>query len=374
MKIGYLSLSNAESGGEWSGTTKNIFNKLNSRYEVITIDLSENFIWKIINFSERARYRISKNRGIIPNFVSKYYANQLVKKLKDIDLDCLVIPVGSTFLANLETNLPIIYLSDATYSLLNDYYYFNVPKREQKRGNMYELLSLKKSDAIIESSEWAKSSVVNDYSISEDKVHVIPFGANMPDLYKKYQSKTYTNVNILFIGVDYKRKGANKAIKVVNYLNEKRKGNFKLHLVGISDEYGEASEHIIFYGKLHKNDSNDFAKLVELFNTATLFLLPTIADATPIVFAEACQFSLPIISHRIGGLSTFVAEGINGHLLPLDSSPEQMGDKILDLVNDPKKLQGFSRQARIMYEEKFNWDSWLDSFDFVIKKYKGVTR
>lgn len=372
MKIGYLSLSNAEVGGEWSGTTKNILHKLSSRYEVITIDLSTDLIWKLINFSEKVRYRISKNRGIIPNYVSKYYAKQFEKKLNDINLDCLVIPVGSTFLANLKTSLPIFYLSDATYSLLNDYYYFNVPMKEQDRGNTYESLSLKKADAIIESSDWAKASVVKDYSISENKVFVVPFGANMPDLYEKDNSKTYDTINILFIGVDYKRKGADKAVKVVNYLNEKNVGKYKLHLVGISDEHNESSENIIFYGKLRKNEPDEFNKLVELFNMATLFLLPTIADATPIVFAEACQFALPIITHSTGGISTFVVEGKNGHLLPLNSSPEQMGKKILDLVGDPEKLQEFSRQARIMYEEKFNWDSWLDSFDNIIKSIEEL--
>lgn len=375
MKIGFLSLSDAEYGGEWSGTTKNIFLKLKNKYEIEKIDLSKNFVWKLINLLEKIRYRISKNRGILPMYISKYYARQFEKKIVLHKVDCLVVPVGSVFLSNLHTDLPIIYLSDATFSLLNNYYYFDVSKRQQYLGNLYESLSLEKARVIIESSEWAKLSVINDYSITEEKVNTISFGANLPDLYenRSIKEKLSTNINILFIGVDYERKGVKKAIEIVEYINSQNDGMCNLHLVGISDEYNEESEHVFFHGKLRKDVKIEFDKLIELFNSSTIFILPTVADATPIVFAEACQFGLPIISHNTGGISTFVKEGINGHLFSLQSTPVEVGEKILELLNDKEKLQRFSKQARIMYEEEFNWGSWLKSFDNIIRNMGDKT-
>ena len=53
---------------------------------------------------------------------------------------------------------------------------------------------------------------------------------------------------------------------------------------------------------LNKNRDEDAQLLEQLFFEADFFVLPTRADCSPIVMAEANAFGLPVISTYTGGL------------------------------------------------------------------------
>lgn len=137
------------------------------------------------------------------------------------ECDILFAPFCSEALYSLKTDKPIIYLSDATFSIMVDYYFKGLSKYAINQGNQVEQKAMDKATEIIVSSQWAANSVINDYHQDPSKVHVIEFGANIDDkdiIEKKFVYEGH--LHLLFLGVDWKRKGGQIAVDACKWLNE----------------------------------------------------------------------------------------------------------------------------------------------------------
>ncbi len=114
-------------------------------------------------------------------------------------------------------------------------------------------------------------------------------------------------------------------------------------------------------GFLDKNDPADLIRLCELYERAHFFIMPTIADASPIVFSEAQAFGCPSITYAVGGTSTAVLDHETGIVLPLTATAEDFARRIEQLVRDPASYETMSRNARRRYEQSANWDAWAET-------------
>ena len=84
------------------------------------------------------------------------------------------IPI--TEIAFLKTTVPIIYISDGTFASCLNYHdsFKNLTKRSIAEGNFIEQQAIQKSKFVIVSSDWAKTSVINDYKADAAKVKTLP--------------------------------------------------------------------------------------------------------------------------------------------------------------------------------------------------------
>lgn len=198
---------------------------------------------------------------------------------------------------------PIIYLSDATFNVMVDYYFKNLTSGSIKQGNQVEQRALSKSDAIIVSSDWAAKSVINDYKQPEEKVYVIEFGANIDDediIPHKFEYDGH--LNLLFLGVDWERKGGSIAVDTCRWLND---NGIKttLHVIGtkrLNDKIKNLP-FVDYVGFLNKNIPEQYEKLVSIIKKCHCLLLPTLAECSAIAFCESSANGLPIFSHVTGG-------------------------------------------------------------------------
>src|SRR5690606_921506 len=116
---------------------------------------------------------------------------------------------------------------DATHANLFDFYpdYTNMCRRIIRDGHQIEQTAIDRASAVIFSSEWAAQSAVRDYRADPAKVHVVPFGANLEnppstrDVNDAIRARPRQICKLLFIGVDWKRKGGETAIQVAAELN-----------------------------------------------------------------------------------------------------------------------------------------------------------
>lgn len=93
-----------------------------------------------------------------------------------------------------------------------------------------EQSALNRASAVIYCSEW-RNSAIKDYGISREKVHVVPYGANIDSAPTKEQIVDYvgkrseSNVcKLLFLGVDWQRKGGEIAYNTMLELNKGHTG------------------------------------------------------------------------------------------------------------------------------------------------------
>lgn len=360
--IGYLSCENPRDRKAWSGTHYRMLTSLEkefSKVEVIgpfRLHFLISFLLKIKNVIHKIRFGKKYNRAhsIIR---SKYYAKIIHKKIRNKKIDILFAPAAATEIAYLNTNIPICYLSDTSFNQIKNYYnsFSNISDKSIAEANSIEQKSIANSTWQVYPSKWAAQYAQSFYNAKN--TNVIPFGANIDiapskkDILKSYKS----DINILFLGVDWNRKGGDIVLDTITLL-EKTHSNFNLTVCGcIPPEKHHKIKVIPFLDKNKEKDRITFNTILE---KSHILFLPTRAEAYGIVFCEANAFGIPIITTDTGGVTTIVKNGINGYALPIEATAHEYAKQISILFDDIELLKKLSMQSRKQYDDELNWDIW----------------
>ena len=295
-------------------------------------------------------------------FLANSYAKAGAKWLADQSFDVIVAPVGTTEIALLETDLPIVLIEDATYRQLLDYYpkYSNLLKRSIYEMNTIQDLALKKASAVIYSSAWAARSAIEDYGADPKKIHVVPFGANLdesPPEEVALVRKKSDRCRLLFLAVDWSRKGGDIAFETLLKLEEMGV-QAELIVCGCTPPEAFAHERMRVIPFLDKNDERQLKELGKLLMLVDFLLVPTRADCTPVVFCEASAFGLPVITTNTGGVSEVIRDGENGFLLPYEARGDAYAEVIARIYRDDDRYAELVQASRAAFEGRLNWDAW----------------
>ena len=210
-------------------------------------------------------------------------------------------------------------------------------------------------------------SILDDYKINSDKVKLIHFGANMPLQLESPKRITGNKIKLLLVGVDYKRKGVDTAIKTVELLNQNEKFNFQLTIVGLNNPSTQNIPNVIFRGRLSKNKKDELKELQVEYKKSDIFILPTHAEAAGISFAEAQMYGLPVITYDTGGVSDYVLNDKTGYTLKSDAGPLDFSKCIMKLVENDDKYYNMSTNAIKYFNSSLNWDKWADKILLMLK-------
>lgn len=139
--------------------------------------------------------------------VSLSYAKQVAAMLKRQSLDVLFAPMGAIPLANLESKMPVVYFSDASYAAMLGFYpgFTGFFKSHIRIGHQLERQALQRSNLAVFSSSWAADSACAHYSLDQAKTRVIPLGANLetiPPIQQMANKLRTSQCRLLFLGVD----------------------------------------------------------------------------------------------------------------------------------------------------------------------------
>lgn len=374
MRIGYVSSGSIYDRNRWSGTISFLAESLSKHNEVVPIEIDEKIgttIDKVLSKLTLGHIRHSYLSMSINRFL-------LTKKLDSIgrDFDILFAPAASELVAcgALPTNIPLIYLSDATFHAVNGYYGPAETGYNYRFRDRIEAAALRRADAVIEASRWSGDDAITHYGIDSAKVHVMPFCANLPDKFEQESAQShpktlqaYDEVKLLLVGVDWKRKGIETAINTTRILNERQSGHhYSLTIAGFARPQGWNDHNIHFAGRLDKSKPQELEELVRLYQESDIFVLPTRAECAGIVFSEAAMFGLPTVTYATGGTTSYVDDGVTGFCLEPGSSPEAFADALQKIV-ESGELTEYSNNARRKYERELNWPHWLSQFDAIAR-------
>lgn len=370
MKIGFISLSNPYNKQEWSGTPYYTFRTLSSYYQVDWI-CPKVRRYNISRLVTGLKARIFKS--IEPFYHTKSFAKCLVHglKYKDLDQYDLLFSIGSSVIAYLETNKPIIHMTDATYQQLIGYYEGYSPSdRYNRKANFVQRLAYKNSTYIIPASRWTADSIHDDYGIDINRIIPIKLGANIDTVPEFYEQKCLdsTQIHLLFIGKDWKRKGGQVAVDTKSEL-EKLGMKVSLVIIGSNPDLTLDQKkgcRIIPY--IDKDNPIERQEFVSILKDSDFLILPTIAECAGIVFCEASAYGLPIMTSDTGGIPDYVENGVNGYRLNVSATGKEYADKIKAIIDDPQQYDTLTRNARKKFERELNWDAWLNHFKLVAKK------
>lgn len=264
---------------------------------------------------------------------------------------------------------PTVYYTDATFHIMVDYYWKNLYPKAMRQSMLLEERATQKMSLNIRSSQWAIDSVVNDCHFESKKSFVLEFGANI-DSCDIIPSVPYSEgpLNILFSGVDWVRKGGDIAVETVLHLRNKGI-NACLTIVGIGEipEKYKKLPFVTNVGFLNKNDPIAYKRYIECWKNAHIFLLPTQAECSAIVYCEAAAFGVPTYTYLTGGTANYVVSGENGFALDPGSPALMFASKIIEDI-DSGNIVKLHNGALKMYEEKLSWDAWAHRFKNILEK------
>jgi glycosyltransferase involved in cell wall biosynthesis len=370
MKIAYVTNFEAKSlaiRDNWSGTGYYIAQSLKN--QDITVEymgplqdpVTLQTIRKLKSRYYKLFYKKNYQKDADP-LTLKNYASQVAKKLNSIKSD-IVFSATVNPIAYLECEQPIVFWADGTFANIQDFYsvYSNLPKDVIYDWHRMEELALQKCKLAIYSSDWAAKSAIYDYGADPAKVKVVPFGANVESSFTFETIKDVINsrptdqCKLLFLAVDWMRKGGNIAYQVAEKLNQAGLKT-ELTIVGCQPMIdAPLPDFVKSLGFISKSTVEGKKQIQNLILQSHFLILPTLADCTPIVFCEANSLGVPCLSTTVGGVPTMIHNDVNGQLFSKDVDITNYSQYIQRLFDNYADYKQLALSAFNEYQTRLNW-------------------
>lgn len=361
MRIGFLSPGDPRHLSAWSGTPHFIFRELSKRFEVSYVELPS--VEKALRYA-RAGLRRLRVDPLWSPFTSRLYAGALVPKLQQLRPDFVFALASSCQTAGIVSRFPTVHCSDATFAAMLGYYpdFSGLSDRTVRGGHTIERAVIQNSRVLLYPSDWAAQSAVRDYGADPKRLFTVPFGANLATLPdpKARPCDMDETCRLLFIGVDWNRKGGSLAVDTLRKIQQAGV-KAELHVVGCvppSDVHGPG---IHVHGRLRKSIASERQLLERLFQTAAFLIVPSRQEAYGIVFCEASAYGIPSLATRTGGITTSVQDGENGFLFDPDATADPYAATIIDVWSDKERYYALRERTWQRSSSLLNWNAWGSS-------------
>ncbi len=366
MQIAYTTTFNARDVHNWSGTPYHMSHALaQSGLRIEYIQAAKRVLPPFFKAKQVLKKYLFNQRES-PRFnvtAAKHYSLQVANQLQKIKADVILSPLINP-IAYLETKSPIVLWTDALYSALLGFYPdFAAHSTESvNQGNLITQSCLGRCKLAIFSSDWAARSAMELYGLSRDKIHVVPYGANLEaaptqqEVNQFIKERDSKKIRLLFLAKSWERKGGDIAVSIARELYSAGHA-VELTLVGYAPKTIGNLPYVTNLGFISKQTNIGKAKIRSLLAQSHFLLLPSRADACPMVFAEANAFGLPCLTTYVGGIATAVKNNVNGMTFGLDASAHDYCNYITNLLANQNHYQALCLSALNEYQTRLNWQA-----------------
>jgi len=293
VRVGYFSTYDSHDLNNWSGLGYFIRRSLGEAGISVEEHAQLTPLRSPAMMAKRILYRYLLPGSYVPEreaAVAKHYASQIESLLSRSDVDVVFSP-GTVPLAYLNVRQPVAFWADATFAALRGVYpdFSDLAKRSIAAGEQMESAALERADLAVYASDWAAASAVDHYGTDPAKVKVVPFGANLeaePDpteVQRLIEARPTDRCRLLFIGIDWERKGGPLAVEVADELN--RIGlPCELTIVGATPELTPSRQRFVkIEGFVDKASEEGRHKIQSLLGRSHFLILPSRAECYGLV-------------------------------------------------------------------------------------------
>ena len=221
---------------------------------------------------------------------------------------------------------------------------------------------IKKCDALIVPSEFSKRQLMNQFGISDEKIHAVLNGVNQKykpipkSLELKYRLGLKDEKVLLFLGGLKKRKKVFFLIDVFLELLGQFSDPLKLIIAGSgplkSDleryvRHNEISEKVIFTGFIAEEEK------ILFYNLADVFVFPSEMEGFGFSPAEAMACGKPVVVSNSGALPEVVENERNGFVVK--NTTHAFTQKILFLLQNERMAELFGKSGAVRAKTIFQW-------------------
>ena len=228
----------------------------------------------------------------------------------------------------------------------------NLHYATHNQANLYspEWISLEReiyrnADLTFVRSSNVQRSLEVDYGCPTGKIRLVYAGSNASVNNTKTANTDYAQPSILFVGLDWKRKGGADLVEAFQLVRETCP-EARLTIVGAEPDLHIPNCEVV--GKVSPEELDRY------YQHASVFCLPTRLEPFGIVFIEAMTAHLPIVATRVGAIPDFVEEGRNGYLIEPGDIPG-LASALLKLLESPNLCREFGEYSYKLTQERYSW-------------------
>lgn len=371
MKIACVSIYDPKQEKDFGVYTHHWIPTLESQFESVDY---------IYNFRHPLTYpTIVARAAYYKKLLKKYYSprtdailvrdqgRQLSRKLSKLDIDAVLSLESPSAqpIAYVDTDKPIVFWESGTFAALVDFYPYyrrsTMCDQTFEDGLANERSALERCRLAVYHSEWAAQSAIQTYGIDPRKIRIVAPGGNfesnfsIDDMNAVIDARPSDRCKLLFLGVNWERKGGDLAVQVAKQLNDAGLPT-ELSIVGCDPPSDEPLPDFVKpLGFIYKWSPEGREKMVKLLSESHFLILPTIADCFPLVFGEVSAFGLPSLSTKVGGVPYAIKDDWNGKTFALDASADEYCTYIMNLFTNYQAYKDLARSTFQEHETRLNW-------------------
>ncbi len=205
----------------------------------------------------------------------------------------------------------------------------------------------KRADALAVTATHVRTSLLDEYGCDPSSVSIVYIGANVPFVSDPVSDDRYSKQQILFVGIDWTRKGGPCLIEAFSSIAGHHPRS-RLLIVGCSPS--------ISHPQIEVRGRVPPAQVAKLITGSSIFCLPSIIEPSSVAVIEACRGKLPIVGTRVGGFLDSVEHMRTGLLVP-PGDPTALAGALAYLLDRPELCNEMGRNGALRAAELFDWDA-----------------
>ena len=214
-----------------------------------------------------------------------------------------------------------------------------------------------KATKVFTASNFARDSAIADYHCPPEQVVCVYTGINVA--IDPPERKDYTGQRILFVGVEWERKGGPEMVAAFKQALAVCP-NAQLTIVGCAPAIDVANCTVV--GRIPKE------QVARYYREATIFCMPSRIEPAGIAFTEAAMYKLPVISALSGGIPDRVIHGETGYLVPV-GDVDSLARYLIELLTAPERCQLFGEAGYRLAKDHFTWERVGDAIHDHVAPY-----
>src|SRR6266536_3527776 len=226
-----------------------------------------------------------------------------------------------------------------------------------------ERLLVEQSDGIICCSNYMLDHIQHVLGAVKTKVRVIPNGVESSRFNGGRQPQLILagipedRKIILYVGRIVREKGIFTLLDALEKLRKQGK-DVSLVFVGegpLKEDFAKEVLRRKLNDRVTLAGFVDEKKLVSLYNSSDVFVLPSHYEPFGMVVLEAMASRIPVVVSDVGGLSEIVEDGITGVKVPA-SDPRALAEGILRVLDNPELAEQMTENAYRAVQERYRWE------------------
>ena len=226
-------------------------------------------------------------------------------------------------------------------------------------------------------SSRVRQELMEHYNVPSDRIAVIPNGIDLkrfsprPDLGREVRAEFGIPDDarlVLFVSHEFGRKGLAHVIEALEDCNDP---DFWLLVVGSDNPEPyrrmarRTGRRMVFAGERRDME--------RLYPAADVFVLPSAYETFSLVSMEAMACGVPVLATRVGGIESYLKDGVNGYIITRDG--KDIADKLGRVFYKPDALQAL-KEGAIETSRHYGWPEISRQYvslaeEVLCEKYSG---